>query len=79
MPRYFFDFHAGERLACDEHGVVLSGPQAAEAEAINSLCDLARDRLPGERQVVVEVRDEGGRQMLTAKLALTVQKAGRPC
>ena len=74
MPRYYFDTHDGERFTCDETGLECASLDAARDAAIRALPDLARDLLPDgsdRRALSVEVRDEGGRRVPKAILALT--------
>ena len=55
MPRYFFDISDNGETAADEIGMELSGLQAAEIEAANSLADLARNMAPDDQRHDVEI------------------------
>ncbi len=76
MARYFIDVLDGEKLITDEEGVELSGLDAARAEAMSTLGDMARDVRPDSegRAVVIRIRDEGGKPVLMASLVLTVEQ-----
>jgi hypothetical protein len=75
MPRYFFDVHDGEKHTPDHIGLELENTQAAQQEAVRALPGIAKDALPDgtQRDFVIEVRDEGKRPILRAKLSLTVE------
>ena len=47
MPRYFFDYRDGDHLAADSEGTELPDLTSAQAEAVATLAELARDALPG--------------------------------
>jgi hypothetical protein len=55
MPRYFFDIRDNDGTATDEVGMELSGLQAAEIEAAQSLADLAKNMAPGDERHDVEI------------------------
>ena len=64
MPRYFFDVRSGLAFYPDEEGVELPSQADAEAEALDSPAQLARD-LAKEGQdhrpdVAIEVRTASG-------------------
>jgi hypothetical protein len=73
--RYYFDTDDGERLVRDDEGLVLGSLEEAKKEAVTALPHMARDGLPdGDyREFVVEVRDEAGRKVWTARLTLVVE------
>ncbi len=75
MPRYFFDINDGERATIDAEGSELDSDEAARAEAIGVLPDLARDMLPdGDRHTfIASVRDEAGRAIFRATLTLAAE------
>jgi hypothetical protein len=75
MPRFYFDTYDDDRAVPDREGIVLSDLEEAKEEAIKALPDMARDGLPdGDyRDFVVNVRDEGGHTVLTARLSLVVE------
>ena len=75
MPHYFFDTHDGGPLLVDEEGLELAGLEEARREALSGLADLARDVVPEAKQnsMGVSVRDEAGRIVFRASLALQVE------
>jgi hypothetical protein len=75
MSRYFFDIHDGPRFKPDEIGVELDGIEAARQEAAQALSELARDILPDgdQREVLIEVKDEGGQRVLVARLSVSIE------
>ncbi len=78
MPRYYFDEHDGDTFTKDEEGLELDGIEAARAEARKALPDIARDVLPKDgdrRTMVVKVRDEAGKVVITATLSLLIEPA----
>ena len=78
MPSYLFDFHDGTALRPDDLGLELDGRRAARVEAVRALLDVARDILSDgkDRSIAARVRDEHGRPVLTATLALAVEVHG---
>jgi hypothetical protein len=66
VPRYFFDVRSGLAFYPDEEGVELPSQADAEAEALDSLAQLARDlakEAPGQDHrpdVAIEVRTASG-------------------
>ena len=74
MPRFYFDVRDGEYVQKDDQGVELYGIQDAKDHALRALPDIARDEMPdrNRREFVIEVKDENGRAVLTARLSLTV-------
>ncbi len=78
MPRYYFDEYDGETVTQDDEGLELDGIEAARAEARKALPDIARDVLPEDgdrRTMVVKVRDEAGKVVITATLSLLIETA----
>ncbi len=78
MPRYYFDEYDGETVTQDDEGLELDGIEAARAEARKALPDIARDVLPEDgdrRTMVVKVRDEAGKVLITATLSLLIETA----
>jgi hypothetical protein len=63
MPRYFFDFKAGDVVTPDEEGTELLDVEKAHDEALGSLvdaiCDFAKEG-HCQQSFVVVVRDEYG-------------------
>ncbi|WP_407118227.1 DUF6894 family protein [Bradyrhizobium sp. LMG 9283] len=66
MPRYYFDLRDKKGIALDEEGLELSGPRAVQAEAANSVADMARDAVlstpltGGRQEMAIDIRDAGG-------------------
>ena len=78
MPRYYFDEYDGDTVMQDDEGLELDGIEAARAEARKALPDIARDVLPEDgdrRTMVVKVRDEAGKVVITATLSLLIETA----
>jgi hypothetical protein len=75
MPRFYFDVDDGETIVMDDVGLDLDGFQQAQGEAVKALPTIAKDCLPDgtRREFVVTVRNEVHRQVLRAKLSLTVE------
>ena len=73
MPRYFFDTNDGDMVDEDDVGLEFADHEAARREAIATLPDMARDRLPDgdRRNFSVRIRDEAGTVLYSASLALT--------
>jgi hypothetical protein len=78
VPRYYFDEYDGEAVTQDDEGLELDGIEAARAEARKALPDIARDVLPEDgdrRTMVVKVRDEAGKVVITATLTMLIETA----
>jgi hypothetical protein len=76
MPTFFFDVtDTGQRFP-DAAGTELPDLKAARLEALNTLAQIARDKLPdGDyRDFVIEIRDRERRRLLTASLSLRVRR-----
>jgi hypothetical protein len=73
--RYFFDFNGGDGLLIDDEGLEFDDVGAARKAAIASLPEAAADGLPNgdEHEFAVNVRDEIGRVVFKAKLALSTE------
>jgi hypothetical protein len=74
MPRYYFDIRTGEKIAHDPEGEELPDLAAAEKEAMLVAAQLAREKLVGDRELAVFVRDEGGTPVLMAELELRLRR-----
>jgi hypothetical protein len=74
MPRYYFDLHDGDQFITDETGLALPGIREARYEAIRVMADFARDavQVVAYRELGVEVRDQSGKTVLTAKATFEV-------
>jgi hypothetical protein len=75
MTRYFFDILDGAVLTRDDDGADLPDAAAMQVEAKVALADVVRDAMPnGPSQTFrVNVRDEDGRDVYEAQLALTTR------
>ena len=72
MPIYFFDIDDGERHTHDEEGQELPDLKAARDEAMGVLPEIAQD-MPSDtdrRDLMAVVRNERGRKVAVARLAL---------
>ncbi|MCC6203610.1 MAG: hypothetical protein IT533_01365 [Hyphomicrobiales bacterium] len=70
MPRYFFDTYDAGQLHSDDHGIVCETRAELRENAVNSLPEIARERLPnGDNHVfTVKVRDDTGSAIFEASL-----------
>ena len=75
MPRYYFDIVDGDRRFVDEEGTELEDADDARDEALETLGQIAKDKLPenDRRDFVLTVR-EGAQTVLTATLSLRVER-----
>ena len=75
--RYYFDIRDGEYVQKDNDGVLLEGIEEARAHAVRALPDIARDDMPegDHREFAIEVKDEDGRRLFTARLILMIERA----
>ena len=90
MPRYFFDIAEGDRIFADNEGTELEDDDDARDEALETLGQIAKDKLPegkrrefvatvrhgDRREFIIAVRD-GHRKVLTATLSLRVDREGQ--
>ena len=76
MPHFFFDTYDGIRHVKDDVGQDLDTIEAAKAEALKALPDMAREEISQDshRTTVVSVRDESGNVVLRAALSLIVEE-----
>jgi hypothetical protein len=74
MTRYFFDIHDGPNSSRDEDGEELATLEDAESEAVRALADLSRNRLRngGKTKLVIDVRDDTGKVVLSTSLTFEV-------
>ena len=74
MPRYFFDLEDNGSLASDEEGFEYRDLALAEAEAVKTLAEIARDALPfrHRRTLAIKVRDRSKRLLLRVKFDVNV-------
>jgi len=77
MPKYYFDLVDGAETSIDDLGLEFADLEAARANALLALAEIARDKLPqGDRkELKIYVRDESGHILLTASLELRVDRA----
>ena len=73
MPRYFFDIHNDGQDMRDEEGSHLADDRSAELEAIGVLQDISRS-LENQGDLQASVRNEAGRIIFKAKIALTTER-----
>ena len=76
VPRFYFDVREGGRFMPDETGIELDSLDAAEHEATRGAADIGRDQLlKGDAcNVIIEVRDEQGQQVVTARILMEVRR-----
>jgi hypothetical protein len=77
MTLYFFDITDSGKGWPDDTGTELPDIEAAREEALATLGEIARDKLPdGDcRDFVIEIRDrQGGPTLLRASLSLRVER-----
>jgi hypothetical protein len=66
MPRYYFDFREGDKVATDHEGLEFSTPEQVIEEAARSLADMTKNQLCEDpekrlsRHLSVDVRDDKG-------------------
>jgi len=72
MARYFFDIHDGREFSGDETGEICGSLTDVSDYAVSVLPDIAREELPNgpNRLFWIKVRDEEGRYIFRASLAL---------
>ena len=70
MPRYFFDLDDGERVTRDGEGTECSDPQAARAQALQMLGEIAKAEMRDDdrSQQRIHIRDESGTTAFTVSL-----------
>jgi hypothetical protein len=75
MPLYFFDITDNGKGFPDTEGTDLADLETAREEALATLGEIARDRLPDgdRREFVIKVRDGDG-ALMRATLSLVVEK-----
>lgn len=74
MPRFFIDTSDQDLFVHDDVGQDFPDLEAAKEEAVATLPDMARDKLPdGDSRVFLAVvRGEDGRTLIQASLSLQV-------
>lgn len=78
MARYFFDTDDGEERVIDQVGIEFPTLDAARSQAVAALPGIAGDspRLEDGREIVTVVRDETGRAIFRARLAVSGEWIG---
>jgi hypothetical protein len=73
MPRFYFDVREGEKFTPDEEGLDLASLEAAKREFKVAAAAIGHERLPKEdaREVMVKVRDAGGRRVFFVTVTMT--------
>jgi hypothetical protein len=76
MPRFFFDFLDNGRLFPDTEGSELADVAEARAEALATLCQVAKDASyeTDNLQLKATVRSETGQTLLTASVDVIVER-----
>ena len=74
MPTYYFDVREDGVVAIDEEGLELADLAAAEREAGDAAATIAHDNFAegGGQSIVIEVRDESGRRVLSVAATLSI-------
>jgi hypothetical protein len=73
MPTFYFDVCEDGVVAIDEDGVELPDLAAAEREAGDAASTIAHDKFAeGGQTIVVDVRDESGRRVLSVAASLSI-------
>jgi hypothetical protein len=75
MPLYFFDVTDNGRGFPDTEGTDLADLEKAREEALATLGEIARDKLPDgdRREFVIKIRDGDG-SLMRATLSLVVER-----
>jgi len=70
MPGYYFDLDDGDRVTPDGEGTELADLQAARAQALHMLGEIAKAEMQQDNrsQERIHVRDESGSTALTVSL-----------
>ena len=75
MPSFYFDINDGATMVRDEEGLELADKLTLRAEAVQTITDIARDRMRNSLesdQVVMRVRDRDSRTIMVLSLVLTI-------
>jgi hypothetical protein len=74
MPRFYFDTTLANVTDPDREGVRLEDAQAARREAVCTAAEMAKDaaRHSDEQDITIQVRDEAGERVGTARLTLRI-------
>ncbi len=76
MPRFYFDIRDGDRTTLDSDGVEFPTLDAAHTDLMDGLAEITRDIMPDGtyREIIGEVRDEGGKPVLRATIAVKAER-----
>ena len=74
MPTFYFDVREDGVVAIDEEGLELADLAAAQREAGDAATTIAHDKFAegGGESIVIEVRDESGRRVLSVAATLSI-------
>jgi hypothetical protein len=74
MPRFYFDTTLDHVTEPDREGVQLDDAQTARREAVRAAAEMAKDfaRHSDEQDITIQVRDEAGERVGTARLTLRI-------
>jgi hypothetical protein len=69
MPRFYFDYRAGDELSSDSEGQEMKDADAARTGAVDALMAMARGMAYApRRKIAMSVRDAAKRPLFTASL-----------
>ena len=74
MPRFYFDTTLGNVTEPDREGVQFRDAHAARREALYAAAEMAKDAAlhNDEQDITIQVRDEAGERVGTARLTLRI-------
>jgi uncharacterized protein DUF6894 len=76
MPLYFFDITDTGKTWPDSEGTELASLEEAREEALRTLGEIVKDKLPDgdHRNFLIEIRQGDGAPLLSASLSLRVER-----
>ncbi|MEA2760615.1 MAG: hypothetical protein QOH65_3371 [Methylobacteriaceae bacterium] len=76
MPLYFFDITDTGKTWPDSEGTELASLEEAREEALRTLGEIVKDKLPDgdHRNFLIEIREGDGAPLLSASLSLRVAR-----
>jgi hypothetical protein len=76
MPLYFFDITDTGKTWPDSEGTELASLEEAREEALRTLGEIVKDKLPDgdHRNFLIEIREGDGAPLLSASLSLRVER-----
>jgi hypothetical protein len=76
MPRYFFDITNTGKTWPDSEGTELANLEKAREEALRTLAEIVKDKLPDgdHRNFMIEIREGDGAPLISASLSLRVER-----